>query len=125
MILKIFTVLIGLSVMTSISTAKKKVVFFGDSITQAGVSESGYITKMQEVVEMEGLSEEVELIGEGIGGNKVYDLYLRMHDDALKHNPDIVFIYIGVNDVWHKQSHGTGTDSGKFIKFYQVQRYLL
>jgi lysophospholipase L1-like esterase len=120
MILKIFTVLLSLSVLTALPTAKKKVVFFGDSITQAGVSEKGYITKMQEIIEVEGLDQDVELIGEGIGGNKVYDLYLRMHDDVLSHNPDIVFIYIGVNDVWHKQSHGTGTDADKFVKFYQA-----
>ena len=25
-------------------------------------------------------------------------------------NPDIVFIYIGINDVWHKYDFGTGTD---------------
>jgi lysophospholipase L1-like esterase len=29
-------------------------------------------------------------------------------------------IYIGVNDVWHKQSSGTGTDADKFEKFYQA-----
>ena len=30
-------------------------------------------------------------------------------------NPDIVFIYIGINDVWHKYDFGTGTD----ILFYE------
>ena len=28
----------------------------------------------------------------------------------IKLNPDIVFIYIGINDVWHKYDYGTGTD---------------
>lgn len=120
MIIKIFTVVFSLSLLVSLTSAKKKVVFFGDSITQAGAGEKGYITKMQAIIESEGLTDKVELIGEGIGGNKVYDLYLRMHDDVLSHNPDLVFIYIGVNDVWHKQSHGTGTDSDKFVKFYQA-----
>ena len=41
-----------------------------------------------------------------------------MDDDVLAKNPDVVFIYIGVNDVWHKVSSGTGTDQDKFEKFY-------
>ncbi|MGC4103021.1 SGNH/GDSL hydrolase family protein [Ferruginibacter sp.] len=32
----------------------------------------------------------------------------------------MVFIYIGVNDVWHKATSGTGTDADKFVKFYQA-----
>jgi len=31
-------------------------------------------------------------------------------DDVIKLNPDMVFIYIGINDVWHKYDYGTGTD---------------
>jgi lysophospholipase L1-like esterase len=59
-------------------------------------------------------------VGAGIGGNKVYDLYLRMDDDVLAKNPDMVVIWIGVNDVWHKRSYGTGTDQDKFEKFYNA-----
>jgi lysophospholipase L1-like esterase len=58
------------------------------------------------------------LIGAGISGNKVYDLYLRMEEDVMSRNPDLVIIWIGVNDVWHKQLSGTGTDPDKFEKFY-------
>ena len=61
-----------------------------------------------------------ELIGAGIGGNKVYDLYLRLEDDVLSKKPDLVFIYVGINDVWHKQTSKTGTDYPKYIKFYQA-----
>lgn len=35
-------------------------------------------------------------------------------------NPDIVVIYVGVNDVWHKTLLGTGTDPDKFEKFYNA-----
>ena len=68
----------------------------------------------------EGREENFEFIGAGIGGNKVYDLYLRMDNDVLVKEPDVVVIYIGVNDVWHKSSSGTGTDADKFEKFYQA-----
>ena len=96
----------------------KRVVFFGDSITQAGVNATGYITKMKNALTEKNLSSQYELIGAGIGGNKVYDLYLRMENDVLAKNPDIVVIFIGINDVWHKSSSGTGTDADKFERFY-------
>jgi isoamyl acetate esterase len=97
-----------------------KVIFFGDSITQAGVGPKGYITMMTEMLTKTGKAANYELIGAGIGGNKVYDLYLRMEDDVLAKNPDMVYIYVGVNDVWHKSTYGTGTDADKFEKFYKA-----
>ena len=100
------------------SLQKKKVLFFGDSITQAGVKPGGYIIKIGELVAKDGLTDQFELIGSGIGGNKVYDLFLRMEEDVLNKNPDVVLIYVGVNDVWHKRTYGTGTDADKFEKFY-------
>ena len=95
-----------------------RIVFFGDSITQAGVMKGGYIDRIQQAVNKISAQDKYELIGAGIGGNKVYDLYLRMDDDVLSKKPDIVVIYVGINDVWHKTSHGTGTDIDKYEKFY-------
>lgn len=101
-------------------TKPKRIVFFGDSITEAGARPGGYIMKMQELLAKQSRAAEYELIGKGIGGNKVYDLYLRMDDDVLALKPDVVVIYIGVNDVWHKRSFGTGTDPDKFVRFYEA-----
>ncbi|TKC12277.1 G-D-S-L family lipolytic protein [Pedobacter polaris] len=94
----------------------KKVIFFGDSITQAGVKGNGYINLLKKTLD----SSKFQLIGAGIGGNKVYDLYLRMEDDVLNKKPDLVFIYVGINDVWHKLGAKTGTDYDKYLKFYQA-----
>ncbi len=96
-----------------------RIVLFGDSITQMGNDPGGYIDLMRQHLANKGLSDRYELIGEGIGGNKVYDLYLRLEEDVLAHQPDMVFIYIGVNDVWHKM-WGTGTDADKFEGFYRA-----
>lgn len=98
------------------SDTTKKIIFFGDSITQAGVNPGGYITILKEMYAK--ANNKSEIIGAGIGGNKVYDLYLRMEEDVLAKKPDVVVIYVGVNDVWHKASYGTGTDLDKFTKFY-------
>jgi lysophospholipase L1-like esterase len=99
---------------------KIRVIFFGDSITEAGVQPGGYIDVMNTMLRDQKMDANYELVGAGISGNKVYDLYLRIENDVLAKKPDIVVIYIGVNDVWHKQSHGTGTDADKFQKFYQA-----
>ncbi len=102
---------------------KTRVIFFGDSITELGVKRDryvGYILKMDSMLKTEKKDNLFELIGSGISGNKVYDLYLRMEEDVLAKNPDVVFIYVGVNDVWHKTLLGTGTDADKFEKFYQA-----
>jgi lysophospholipase L1-like esterase len=99
---------------------KKKVVFFGDSITQMGVNKGGYIDLIKQDLVNKGVADNYEIIGAGIGGNKIYDLFLRMDKDVLELHPDIVYIWVGVNDVWHKSSMGTGTDYDKFGKFYDA-----
>lgn len=99
---------------------RKKIIFFGDSITQQGAEPNGFIKKMDSMLIKKGLSKNYELIGSGISGNKIYDLYLRMDDDVLAKNPDAVVLWIGVNDVWHKRSFGTGTDPDKFEVFYNA-----
>ena len=100
---------------------KTKVVFFGDSITELGVKEKpykGYILQLDSICKGEKKAEQFDFVGSGIGGNKVYDLYLRLEEDVLSKNPDVVVIYVGVNDVWHKTLLGTGTDADKFERFY-------
>lgn len=105
-------------IMSSMQIQKPvKVIFFGDSITRAGLEPEGYITLMKNALRGK-TNPEFELIGAGIGGNKVYDLFLRFEEDVLSKKPDVVVMYVGVNDVWHKQSSQTGTDPDKFIAFY-------
>ena len=107
-------------------TDSTKVVFLGDSITEAGVYDNevgvpsgdtliypkytGFITLLKNDIE-----DDIELIGKGVSGDKVSNLLERYKKDVLSLNPDIVFIYIGINDVWHKYDFGTGTD----IIFYE------
>lgn len=97
---------------------KKKIIFFGDSITELGVRPGGYVSIVDTLLQQKGWDKKYEVAGSGISGNKIYDLYLRMDDDVLAKNPSAVIIFIGVNDVWHKRLLGTGTDADKFEKFY-------
>ena len=115
---KIFNISILLITTMALTQVKKtKIVFFGDSITQAGINKGGYIDRIQNVINQRSLQQKYELAGAGIGGNKVYDLYLRMEEDVLAKDPQIVVIYVGINDVWHKTA-GIGTDIEKYEKFY-------
>ena len=98
--------------MSSCNGNKKQVVFLGDSITEEGRTlELGFINLLEESLD----SEKFNLIGKGISGDKVSDLLVRYEDDVLVQNPDIVFIYIGINDVWHSYDVGKGSD----IDFYE------
>lgn len=116
--MKIYFVLFSALFVSAITPAKpKRVIFFGDSITQMGVNQGGYIDQMQKKMQASGSANQYELIGAGIGGNKIYDLYLRHEEDVLAKKPDAVVIYVGINDVWHKTS-GIGTDIAKYEQFY-------
>lgn len=116
--MKQLLIILFLTPLMSMQPMKKtKIVFFGDSITQMGINKGGYIDRIQSAINDKGLQNKYELLGAGVGGNKVYDLYLRLEEDVLAKKPGLVVIYVGINDVWHKTS-GIGTDIEKFEKFY-------
>jgi len=121
---KVFFAALLLLLFSAFRTEKKtRILFFGDSITELGVKPEkyrGYILQLEDLLKKENKADQYELIGSGISGNKVYDLYLRIEEDVLAKNPDVVVIYVGVNDVWHKTLLGTGTDPDKFEKFYMA-----
>lgn len=94
------------------TTERKRVIFFGDSITEAGAKPGGYIQMMKTMVD----TSQYELVGAGISGNKVTDLQARIQRDVLDKNPDVVMVYIGINDVWHfyKFEGTTGTEADRY-----------
>jgi lysophospholipase L1-like esterase len=74
-----------------------RIVFLGDSITQMGARPGGYVTRVSQACAARG----VDVIGAGVGGNKVPDLLQRLDRDVIRKKPTAVMIYIGINDVWH------------------------
>jgi isoamyl acetate esterase len=76
-----------------------RIVFFGDSITELGVQPKGYVTVIRDELLKQYPS--IQIVGAGVSGNKVPDLQSRLERDVIAKNPTIVFIYIGINDVWH------------------------
>lgn len=107
----LYSIILIVSSCSLMENNKTRVIFLGDSITQQGEDlENGFISLMRQNISQNNF----ELIGKGISGNKVSDLLTRYKADVIDLNPDIVFIYIGINDVWHKYDYGTGTDIDLF-----------
>lgn len=78
----------------------KTVIFFGDSITNRGMRPGGYIDLVKQKLDKRGKLQKYKLIGAGHEGNTVPDLQARVEQDVISKRPDLVFIYIGINDVW-------------------------
>lgn len=78
-----------------------RIVFFGDSITQAGVKPQGYVTVLTAAIKAAHPDLGIETFGAGVSGNKVPNLQARLEKDVIAKKPTLVFIYIGINDVWH------------------------
>ncbi len=86
----------------------ERIAFLGDSITQGGVKPNGYVWLIEEALKAKQPDKKVELIKAGISGHKVPDLQKRLEKDVTGKKPTIVFIYIGINDVWHwNRNNGT------------------
>ena len=88
---------------------KVKIVFQGDSITDAGRDKRNYhhmgggYPKYASALISEAYPDvEFEFINFGISGNRTCQLFDRFYKDALVFEPDIISILIGINDVWHR-----------------------
>ena len=105
--------------MTSPETpAPRTLLFIGDSITDCGRREDpeelghGYVRLLAE--HFAAHEPTATLINRGISGNKVADLEARFTVDCLDHAPDLVTIYVGVNDAWHRFTRGEHVTDDSF-----------
>ena len=88
---------------------KIKILFQGDSITDAGRDRrnyhnmgNGYPKFVAQALAEKYPEVEFEFINFGIGGNRTCQLFDRLFPDCIAFQPDFVSILIGVNDVWHR-----------------------
>ena len=104
-----------------------KILFQGDSITDAGRSYNddnnlgvGYPRLVKSLLGFENPGK-YEFVNRGISGNRIVDLYARIKADIINLKPDVMSILIGVNDVWHELSENpNGVDADKFFKIYSM-----
>ena len=104
-----------------------KILFHGDSITDAGRARDndinvgvGYPLLVKACLGFE-CPGEYEFINRGISGNRVVDVYARIKKDIINLAPDVMSILIGVNDVWHDFAESpNGVDADKYYKIYDM-----
>lgn len=90
-----------------------KIVFIGDSITDAGCAKpdgeglnnalgAGYVNLVNALLWSRYPEKHLRVINKGLSGNQVRDLERRWQTDVLDLKPDWLSIMIGINDVWRQ-----------------------
>ena len=104
-----------------------KVLFQGDSITDAGRDRSnphnlgsGYPLYAARYIREAMPDTEFEFLNLGISGNQTSDLIIRLNDDFLDVGADVVSILIGVNDTWHRAATREYLDDLVFEQNYRT-----
>ena len=92
----------------------KTIVFFGDSITDSAKSfnanhpfGAGYVNMLKTEIEVYYPELNIKIYNEGIGGNETGHLLDRFDDAITSKKPDLIFLFIGINDVWHPYENGS------------------
>jgi lysophospholipase L1-like esterase len=98
------------------------VLFQGDSITDAGRDKkkteanntacmgNGYALVAGSKLLVDNPDKKLQIYNKGVSGNKVFQLADRWDDDCLNLKPNVLSIFVGVNDYWHTLTNGyTGT----------------
>ena len=90
---------------------KIKLLFQGDSIKDAGRDRTdihnlgeGYAQLAAQLISEKYPDVEFEFINLGIGAERTCQLFDRWYSDCIALSPDIVSIFIGINDVWHRRA---------------------
>lgn len=88
-------------------TTPTRLVFAGDSITDAGRDRTdpgslgdGYVSLVADA--LSSADADVAVLNAGISGNRVRDLERRWSADVLTQEPDVLTLFIGINDTWRR-----------------------
>lgn len=98
-----------------------KIVFFGDSITDASRDResdgtprslgSGFVRIVADSLLRD--AGKYEILNRGVSGNRSVDLYARIGLDVWNHKPDVLSVLVGINDIWHENN---GVDLARYKK---------
>ena len=90
---------------------KIRLIFQGDSITDAGRDRRnyyhlgyGYPKYAAELIKKIHTDTEFEFINLGISGNRTCELFDRLYSDGIALEPDVISFLIGINDIWHRDA---------------------
>lgn len=94
----------------------KTILFQGDSITDSNrnrlLSSSlgdGYVNEVAK-----HWKHRYHILNRGIAGHRSHDLVKRWQQDTIQINPDLLFILIGINDIWHEFKFGLRSNQHEY-----------
>jgi acyl-CoA thioesterase-1 len=107
-------------------SASTKLLFIADSITDCGRRDdreqvgNGYVRLVRDYLAASDPASAPRVINRGISGNKLPDLQKRWQRDVFDESPDVLSVFIGINDVWHGlPPSGQGCDIDAFTAGYR------
>jgi len=92
------------------------IVFAGDSVTDCGRMSTadglgdGYVRELAGRPELAGW----RVVNAGVSGNRVKDLAARWREDVLSARPDVVSVFIGINEVWRRFDENDPTSDAAY-----------
>ncbi|MDP9026806.1 MAG: SGNH/GDSL hydrolase family protein [Actinomycetota bacterium] len=99
-------------------------VFIGDSITDAGRRDdpdrhlgAGWVRLVAEELAKRG--DDRTVINSGISGDRAVDLRARWERDALAYEPELLSIYVGINDTWRRYDSDDPTSADAYAATYR------
>jgi acyl-CoA thioesterase-1 len=102
----------------------RPIVFIGDSITDAGRREDpdrhlghGYVRLVSDALALRGDTRPI--VNTGISGDRAADLRARWEQDAFAHDPELLSVYVGVNDTWRRYDSADPTSAEAFEATYR------
>ena len=102
------------------------ILFQGDSITDCGRDRNdplslgdGYVKIINETFADKFPGTSFSILNRGIGGDRVAELTKRWEKDCLALKPDVLTIYIGVNDCWRRYDSNDPISAEDFEKNYR------
>lgn len=59
------------------------------------------------------------IINRGISGNRIPELFERWQKDTIEEKPDLLFILVGINEIWHKYKHNKPMTTKEYQANYE------
>ncbi|TPW78447.1 SGNH/GDSL hydrolase family protein [Schumannella sp. 10F1B-5-1] len=101
----------------------RPVLFIGDSITDAGRRDdpeglgAGWVQLVHDALRERGDARPI--LNRGISGDRAIDLAHRWQQDAVEPDPELLTVYVGINDTWRRYDSGLPTSADEFESVYR------
>lgn len=101
----------------------RPIVFIGDSITDAGRRDDpdhlgdGYVRLVRDALAARGDARPI--INTGVSGDRAVDLRRRWQQDALENDPELLSVYVGINETWRRYDDHDATPTESFENTYR------